>query len=225
MAENDKILENYFLAIHKIISRGAHIAVKGARKFVDTGFPGEDEKQGYLNYLKGLILMFDSHHLTEDEIAFPYFQENLPETHFEWLHEDHDLITGFIEELEPLVEALEGENDLSGNLEKLLTVLEKIDDRWVQHLNLEVGEFVNQIDGLASYEERVDLLKKFYAFSESLIQPYYLSLPFMQFNLEAADRQNWIGGFSPELVDKLESEEWIEKYQSMEPFFVGGKLS
>jgi hypothetical protein len=103
MADHELTLADYFLAVHKVISRGVDISNAHIDGFIKDGFSTEQIGEGYLNYVHALTVLFDSHHKTEDDIAFPFFQEKLPNTHFEWLFEDHDLITGFIEELQPSI--------------------------------------------------------------------------------------------------------------------------
>lgn len=213
------ILKDYFLLIHKVISRGIKGSLDGVRIFIESGFPDKETRQGYWNFVKMTSLMLDTHHRTEDEIAFPYFQENLPETHFEWLFEDHQLITEFLEELAPIMDSLENDEVAQTNLEKLNAVLLKIEDRWSQHMELEEEEFIDLIDSLAPFEVRVKLIDQFFEYNEKLTEPYYLSIPFMLNNLEEKDRERWSKGFSSEVLQQIETDAWKEKWASMAPFF------
>ncbi len=164
--------------------------------------------------------MLDSHHLTEDDIGFPYFEKDLPDTHFEWLHEDHNLITGFLEELTPIMDIFEKTDTTQENLKDIEAVLLKIEDRWNQHVGLEEEEFINIIDTLAPYEDRVKLIDQFFDFNEDLLQPYHLSLPFMLYNLGTEDRNRWSKGYSRDLLKKVETVSWKEQWGSMKPFFL-----
>ncbi len=220
MAERDTILKDYFLTIHKVISRSINTSVENIRIFIDSGFPDEQTRQGFLNFIRLTGLMLDSHHLTEDDIGFPYFEKDLPNTHFEWLHEDHNLITGFLKELTPIMDIFEKTDTTQENLKDIEAVLLKIEDRWNQHVGLEEEEFINIIDTLAPYEDRVKLIDQFFDFNEDLLQPYHLSLPFMLYNLGKEDRNRWSKGYSRDLLKKVETVSWKEKWGSMKPFFL-----
>jgi hypothetical protein len=130
MSGCDLSFGDYFLSVHKSISHGVEISIKHSIPFMQEGFPDKLAREGYLNYVKALSILFDSHHKTEDEIAFPFFREALPDTHFDWLFEDHNLITGFLEELTPIINSLEMGEDVFGNLVLLNDELLKISDRW-----------------------------------------------------------------------------------------------
>lgn len=216
----DPILKNYFSLIHKIISRGITVSLNGARDFIEGILSDDETWQGYMNYVRITSLMLDTHHRTEDEIAFPYFQERLPETHFKWLFEDHSLITGFLEELAPMMDSLENEEPTQAKLEQLNAVLLKIEDRWDQHMELEGEEFVDQIDSWAPYEARKSLIDRFFEYNDKIIEPHDLSIPYMLHNLDTADRENWSAGFSNELLQLVETDDWKARWESMLPFLI-----
>lgn len=220
MANPETILRDYFLTIHKVISRSINTSVENIRIFIDSGFPDEQTRQGFFNFIRLTGLMLDTHHLTEDDIGFPYFEKELPDTHFEWLHEDHDLITGFLKELTPILDRVEKTDPNRENLKDIEAVLLKIEDRWNQHIGLEEEEFINIIDSLAPYEKRVKLIAQFFDYNDGLLQPYHLSLPFMLYNLDKEDRVRWSEGYSEELLEKVETDAWKKKWGSMKPFFV-----
>lgn len=220
MANRDEILRDYFLTIHKIILRSIKTSFENVQNFIDSGIPNEQTCQGLFTYITLTSLMLDTHHCTEDDIAFPYFENSLPDTHFEWLHEDHDLITGFLDELAPILETLKKTGTTLEKLQDLKDVLLKIEDRWDQHYGLEEEEFINLIDSLDSYENRVKLIEQFFEYNKNLIKPYYLSLPFMLYNLEKEDRERWSKGYSPELLNQVETVAWKDKWIAMMPFLL-----
>lgn len=45
--------------------------------------------KGFTMYVKCLSSMLHAHHLTEDELTFPYFQRLLPDASFETLSAQH----------------------------------------------------------------------------------------------------------------------------------------
>ena len=221
MVEHDVLLVDYFLAIHQIITRGVNVSLDRVDDFIQNGFSEDALKKGYLNYIRALTLMLDAHHKTEDDVAFPYFLEALQNTHFEWLKQDHDWITGFLEELEPVLVSLESDAPADNDLSVLKDILVKIEDRWSQHIELEEEEFINLIDDLSTPEEMSQLLAKFADYSNGLLIPHEIALPFMLYNLEPLarliiEKTHPVDWFSP-----VNSPEWVEKWQSMKPFFLG----
>jgi hypothetical protein len=219
MEGNNSILKDYFLAIHHIITRSVAISIAQLDEFIQTGFSNDERKNGYLNYLDCIAIMLDSHHKTEDEIAFPYFKERLPNTHFEWLDEDHQLITEFLDGLESIMPALINKDTSSDVLDKLKVILLKIEDRWTQHIELEEEEFIDLIDALEPYDRRIDLINHFFDYNHALLRPYELTLPFMLNHLDEVDKIIISEGFAPEIMGQLYSDAWKQKWASMAPYF------
>jgi len=221
MENQYEILKNYFSLIHKIISRGINISLKGGQDIIGGTVFDDNIIRGYLSYVRMTGLMLDTHHRTEDDIAFPYFKESLPDTHFLWLREDHDLITGFLEALSLIMDVLESGSLTLENFEILNQVLLKIEDRWTQHIELEEEEFIDLIDSLAPPDARKYLVVQFFQYNEPLLEPYYLSFPFMLFNLKASDRQHWSENLSTQILQKIETAPWKEKWSPMAPYLFG----
>jgi hypothetical protein len=61
--------------IHLIVTRGLDVSIDGAARFAQEGFPDEGLSGGYRDYVAALLSFLYSHHLAEDDIAFPYFAE------------------------------------------------------------------------------------------------------------------------------------------------------
>lgn len=220
MSAQDVKLKDYFLVFHKMISRGVDVAIDRIDLFIQEDFPDEQTREGYLNYVDALAVLLDSHHKTEDEIAFPYFQDILPDTHFNWLHQDHDLITGFLEEGVPILDQLKNSGQAKQNLGMLKEVLLKIEDRWSQHIELEEEEFVDIIDDLSTNKERSQLFTQFGAYNQELLNPHPLTISFMLYNLEPQDRVVIINTHPKDWFIHIDNFEWEAKWQSMKPFLL-----
>jgi hypothetical protein len=220
MYTQDLTLADYFLTFHKIISRGVDIPSDRIDLFNQEDYPDEQTREGYLNYVEALAVLLDSHHKTEDDIAFPYFQDTLPDTHFIWLHQDHDLITGFLEEGAPILDHLKNSEQVKQNFGMLKQVLLKIEDRWSQHIELEEEEFVEIIDALSTNEERSQLFTQFGDYNQELLNPHQLTIPFMLYNLEPQDRIIIINTHPNDWFIHIDNSEWETKWQSMKPFLL-----
>jgi hypothetical protein len=220
MSDHDLTLADYFLAVHQVISRGVDNSNTHINGFITGGFPNEVIFDGYLNYIQALTVMFDSHHKTEDDIAFPFFRAALPKTHFEWLLEDHDLITGFIEELQPILDALNKREQVDINLALCKDVLLQISDRWYGHIGLEEEEFINLIDDLVTIEERVHLFTLFGNLNDKRLEPHQLTIPFMLYNLEPQEQQHLVNAYPKQWFAEVDTLEWRTVWESMIPFLL-----
>jgi len=220
MVAHEMIIANSFKSIHKIISRGIDVSIERLPGFIQDGFKGDRIRQGYLDYVRALASIVNAHHLTEDEIAFPYFRDKLPETHFEWLDEDHHLIAGFLDELKPVMEKLDADDRSQATLKNLQVVLLKISDRWYQHIDLEVAEFIDLVDALATEEEQQDLVKQFAEHGVKLSVPLPLSVPFLLYNLVGEERKAFTKDFPPEVLHNLVPHVWRELWEPMTPFLL-----
>lgn len=213
-------LIDYFLAIHQIISRGVNVSLDRIDGFIQNGFAEDVNQKGYFDFIHALTLMLDAHHKIEDDIAFPHFRDALQNTHFEWLKQDHDWITGFLEELAPVVVSLKSDPSVHNDLNLLKEILEKIEDRWSQHIELEEEEFIELIDDLSTPEEKSQLLAQFAEYNHGLLIPHEITLPFMLYNLEPQGRLIIEKTHPAEWFNDLNSPDWVEKWQSMKPFFL-----
>ena len=87
MAQPSPVVES-LLRIHKVISRALRVAIGACDGYLGTrGLPPE-EADGFRMYVTTLKWMTHSHHLTENELAFPYFRNEL-EAPYSRLATDH----------------------------------------------------------------------------------------------------------------------------------------
>ena len=75
--------------IHAIITRGLNVAIEHSQAFAQNGYPDASTREGFISYVKTFIFMIHSHHLTEDEVAFPFFQAQMTATPFDALTAQH----------------------------------------------------------------------------------------------------------------------------------------
>jgi len=220
MVAHEMILAESLKTIHQVLSRGIDVSIEHLPGFILDGFTDEKTRKGYLDYVRALASIINAHHLTEDEIAFPFFRDKLPDTHFDWLDQDHHLIVGFLDELKPVMQKLDAHDTSPATLEDLHAVLLKISDRWYQHIDLEVAEFVDLVDGLATEEEQQDLIKQFAQHGVKLSVPHPLTIAFILYNLPKANRAAFTINFPPEILEHMVPHVWKEQWEPMTPFFL-----
>jgi len=220
MVAHEMIIADSLKTIHQVISRGIDVSIEYLPGFIQDGFKDGGIRRGYLDYVRALASIINAHHLTEDEIAFPTFRDKLPNTHFNWLDEDHHLIAGFLDELKPFMEKLDAGDLSRATLESLQAVLLKISDRWYQHIDLEVTEFIDLVDALATREEQLDLIKRFAEHGVKLSVPHPLTVAFILYNLPKAERAAFTINFPPEILNHMVPYVWKEQWEPMIPFFL-----
>jgi hypothetical protein len=60
------------LAIHGVITRGLAVSLENAALYSQEGLPDVELRQGFADYVRGLSSIIHGHHLSEDDIVFPF---------------------------------------------------------------------------------------------------------------------------------------------------------
>ncbi|MGB8357624.1 MAG: hypothetical protein WCD55_03330, partial [Bacteroidales bacterium] len=74
MADINPVVEG-LLIIHKIISRGLSISIRKCDEYLGKQGIPSGETTGFSMYVSTLKWVTHAHHLSEDEIIFPYFKD------------------------------------------------------------------------------------------------------------------------------------------------------
>jgi hemerythrin-like domain-containing protein len=201
--------------IHKIISRALKISIQKSDEYLGKqGIPPE-EAAGFLMYVKTLKWITHSHHLTEDEMVFPYFRDKL-EAPYTRLAADHQAMARILVNLDKCLSEIS-----SGGVGKLREVLGEFDNLWGPHIRIEEGQFTaDKLKAVAGMEEQADLAARFAEHGKKNSGPGPLALPFFFYNLEGADREAFLMPF-PWIVKKiLVPIIWRGKWKPMSPFLL-----
>jgi hemerythrin-like domain-containing protein len=203
------------LKIHKIISRGLNISIRKCDEYLgNQGIP-PDEAEGFSMYVAALRRVTHSHHLSEDEIVFPFFKDNI-EAPYNRLKDDHQTIARLMITLDNCL--LEISSDGVG---KLRDVLGEFDKLWVPHIRIEEENFTAEklltVIGMKEQEKLVEKLEE-HSIKNSGAGP--LTLPFLFYNLEGKDRDTFMMRF-PWIVKKvLVPIIWKRQWKMMSPFLL-----
>ena len=209
-----------FLNIHSIITRALRVSIDSVRGFSQSGFKSEGSREGFFNYIRALASVINAHHLTEDEIAFPYFRDKLPEAPFDSLNATHQEMVHILDEIKLAVEKGEKNDQLETELRNLENALTRMNDMWHPHIQIETEQFINKADALIPVEEQLRLVRLFGEHGQKHAVPPYLTVPFMLYNLPVEDRKVFSQGMPAEVLQHLVPVVWKEKWQSMTPFFL-----
>jgi hemerythrin-like domain-containing protein len=203
------------LRIHKIISRGLSISIRKCDEYlVKQGIPS-GEAAGFSMYVSTLKWVTHSHHLSEDDIAFPYFKDYI-EAPYSHLKDDHDTIARILDSLDQGLLELS-----SGGVSKLREVLYEFDKIWGPHIKIEEENFTSEkLHAVIGMKEQVNLVEKLGEHSVKNSGPGPLALPFLFYNIEGRDREDFMKPI-PWIVKKvLVPIVWRSQWKAMSPFFL-----
>lgn len=222
MSEQPKPNIAYSLqAIHQIITRGLDVSIERSRAFADAGYPDEATREGFLTYARTLASTLHGHHLTEDELAFPYFRDKLPEAPFDKLVAEHREMEEVLGEIEAAVEAVAAAPEASAPLNELNRTLKRMRELWQPHIRTEEEHLAPEDVGpMLPVEEHARLAERFGKHSEEHSGPGFLVVPFMLYNLPPGPRALMAAAMPPMVTQELVPGPWKEKWAPMKPFLL-----
>jgi hypothetical protein len=207
------------LRIHKVISRGLLVGKEKGAEFMQAGFPDPGIRKGYAIYVKGLTVVLEAHHLSEDEVAFPFLREKLPSAPYERLTKSHQEIVALLDSLRKALPDIE-EGDVVA-LIQLVDGLRKVSDIWRPHIQTEETYFSqNALMEVASAEEQGRVSAAMAKHSQEHATPGYLALPFVLYNLDSEDRVLMAASLPSLVVEELIPKAWKGLWAPMRPFLL-----
>ncbi len=209
-----------FLQIHSIITRGLQICVETVQASRQYGFPDGSRREGLFKYIRALVSVVNSHHLTEDEIAFPYFRKKLPNAPFDRLIEWHRHMDVMLAEISMAVDKCEQNDQLETNLGKLENALTMLNESWKPHIQMEYDEFISKADALVPVEEQMKLVRLFSEHGQKIAIPPELTVPFLMYNLPPEDRASFLKDVPAEVTQRLVPVLWKAQWESMTPYLL-----
>lgn len=220
-AENRVGLGVELVLIHQSIGRAIHISKLYSDIFRQTGFPEGRIRPGFADYVRSLVSVLHSHHLAEDEVAFPALREKLPIAPYDRLLAEHRQFRPLLEEvrlgIRRAVEGPSSQEPLAG-LDRSLRELERI---WKPHIETEQAHFsAENMDGVMAPEEQADLASRLGRHVQEHSGPDYLVVPFTLFNLPPESRAVLSETLPPAVTQQLLPGAWKEKWQPMSPFLL-----
>ena len=135
-------------------------------------------------YVASLIRVTHSHHLSEDEIAFPFFKDYI-KAPYNRLKDDHKTIAHVLVKLDQSL--LNISSDGVGKLREVLGEFEKL---WIPHIKIEEENFTaEKVLRMVTMREQINMADKLAKHGSKNSGPGPLALPFMFYNLEGRDRE------------------------------------
>lgn len=203
------------LRIHKIISGGLNISIRKCDEYLGKQGIPSGEATGFSMYLSTLKWVTHSHHLSEDDIAFPYFKDYI-DAPYNRLKDDHNDMARILDALDQHILEVP-----SGRIGKLREVLDEFDKLWVPHIKIEEENFTaEKLQTVMGMKEQTTLAEKLGEHSTKNAGPGPLALPFLFYNLEGKDREDFMKPI-PWIVKKvLVPVIWRSQWKPMSPFLL-----
>ncbi|MBS1231806.1 MAG: hypothetical protein H6R35_644 [Bacteroidetes bacterium] len=202
------------LRIHKIISTGLRTSIRKCDEYLVKQVIPSGEAAGFSMYVSTLKWVTHAHHLSEDDISFPYFKD-LIEAPYDLLKDDHNTMARILESLEESLLAAS-----SNGVGKLREVLGEFDRLWGPHIKIEEEHFTTEkLHAAIGMKEQVDLVKKLGEHSIKNSGPGPLALPFLFYNLEGRDREDFMKPIPWVAKKILVPVIWRSQWKPMIPFF------
>lgn len=220
MSEQPSVARDIYF-IHLVITRALNVAINYCQSSNTNTLPSFSVAPGFINYVQSFVTLLDSHHLVEDEVIFPYFQNKLEGVPFDLLNIQHQSMLPVLAETNLAINKLTTENDQKEILNLLEKCLLKMREIWEPHFQLEELYFNEEnISKIIDDEEQIRLTKLFAEEGKKHISPDYLLIPFILYNLSPENRAVISQAFPPFVIEKVSSSDWRDKWQTMSAFFV-----
>jgi hypothetical protein len=205
---------NDLLRFHKAITRALEVSLQNC----GAGIPEEKHRPGFLAYVRALTIVLKGHHEGEDRLAFPFWRVRLPSGPFDFLTEQHRLMTIHLERLAGLLEACSADAGSDGiwELHRPLSALEAL---WLPHTALE-EEAMGPEPSLKylTREENEELSALVSKHGQERSRPSELVLPFVVYNLSGRDRDGYLKLLPPVVSRELIPRAWKDVWTPMTPF-------
>jgi hypothetical protein len=209
------------LLVHQSISRGIHMASLYSCIFSRRGFPDGKIRPGFADYVRSLVALLRAHHLGEEQLTFPRFQESLPEAPYDLLTAQHHQMGPLVDELRIKIDRAVDGVSAQESLERLDAILTEIAGIWRPHVDLEETYFSpEKIDAMMGADEQADLLARIGELNQKHAGPDYLVVPFTLFNLPQGDRGIISATMPPVVTQHLIPVAWKDKWLPMSPFLL-----
>lgn len=219
--ENRPNIGEDYIRFHKVMTRGLAVSLSNIDEFLSIGALETSNREGFLKYVGSFSSVSNGHHLVENEKIFPYFMDKLPEVPYERLISEHDVFKSGLQEINTGLGNLRAGNDELKSLKLLKSGLDKIDQIWHPHIQIENAQLYGRVGSLKiDPEEMIRIQKEYVEFFQEHTGPEYLVGPFVLYNLSPEDRVIVAQGLPDIVTKQLIPIEWKDKWAPMQPFLL-----
>ena len=209
------------LRVHRVVTRALGVTMERGEIFAFKGFPDQATRLGYTSYVQSMLSFLNAHHLSEEELAFPFFRERIADAPYAELLKTHQQMLPIIEQISGDVAAVLAEQNAADALNVMQQTVGQLRSIWHPHIATEEKYFtVTRLASAASVDEHIQLEQEMGEHAQKHSAPDYLIIPFMLYNMTPADRAVQIAGMPAIVTQQLVPIAWKDKWAPMKPFLL-----
>jgi hemerythrin-like domain-containing protein len=210
------------IAIHRAASRGIDVVIERSAFFARAGFGDPALRGGFIDYVGALVEAVDVHHQGEDDVAFPFLRERLPDGPYETLHAEHLQMLPLLAEMRTAAEeAASDEVSHQGGLERLAAAATELKRIWEPHIATEENTFDPAVLAEAlTVAEQAQFGGSLGSHAQAHLSRPFLVLPFVMYNLPPAQRKDFASTLPPVITEQMVPQTWRELWTPMQPFLL-----
>ena len=203
--------------IHRVLSRPLDIGISHIDSCISSKKVDMENHEGFKDYISSLTTVFNAHHHGEDEILFPTFEKKINNADFSILKKQH-------KELHPLVVQITAKIDVDNpslnQYQEIRDLLKETKDLWIKHRDEEEQLVELEMEPVISLAEQIELNNKLSKHGQNMSEPANLILPFLIYNLEGAERDEFTNDMPWILKKFIVPIVWKSKWEKMKPFLL-----
>jgi len=205
------------LVVHEFLTRGMDVSIDHIEE--QRQVPVGEARKGFADYLHCLSSLLNAHHITEDEIAFPYLRKLIPDAPYDMLSADHKIMEPLIERLDTFSAQWKAGDD--EKLDELDTTLQEFKGIWHPHIAVEQKFYEpTRLEGLIEPEEHTRLIQQMSQYTQQHSDPPFLIVPFILYNIPADKRTMLTSQMPPQIIEQLVPIDWKDQWAPMKPFLL-----
>jgi hypothetical protein len=210
------------LRIHTIITRGLEVCHTNCLAFAQDGFPDANTQIGFYRYTYSLLVVMDTHHRAEEEIAFPYFQSRVPSLRIEPLVEQHKQMRPHFNEMRMALASSEDASFSTTSLNHLAYACNNVHILWGMHAPAEENYFAANSESalLLTAAEQQEITRRNAEHSQKNSNPPDWVVPFLLFNLPPDEREAMSQSMPQQLTKVMVPYMWKNGWAPMKPFLL-----
>ena len=215
--DNQPNVGNDLVRIHKVVTRALEVALENSQP---AQLP-EVQRPGFSAYVRALTVLLHAHHLGEDELAFPFWKVRLPTGPFDELSQQHQQMVTYLERIEHWMAGPDAWQDNA--VKALHAAMSELQELWGTHISLEEDTVGPEKSAeILSPSENAQLGQQLSEHGQAHAQPGELVMPFVVYNLNPADRAEFIKLLPPVVANQLIPFAWKPVWEPMSPFLLLG---
>jgi len=206
------------IRVHRAITRALDVAHKYAARYAAIGYPDTKTLKGYLTYVRCLVRLLHSHHITEDKAMFPHLRDKLPNAPYDLLMAQHHEMDPVLEEIKGVLSHTRSAQPIQ-TMDTLDDALARISEMWRNHIDVEEAHFgPDAIEPFLTIEERKRAGEVTANHSARHQFPLSLMLPFLLYNMSVEDREVMVQ-LMPGIISLMLAI-WKPRWNIMAPFLL-----